>query len=326
MVTLQLVRDVEKQLVEYINANSYVVDIDVKKIIVEVIESMLANPKLTSIINDDAKLSIKLLEILKKYVQKIKLNERDDEEAFKANYDEMEASRNKIDTGARPMAIQRRLILDSTESEIIGGSSMRYTIDGGVQISKVRVPLIIIKSISKINATHLFVQCRQLRRNTHRTHAKQVDCVGTFTMQSEINHNNSGAYTYTFRSIDDEFLKDFNLTLFEVDFKILLDNRSFELVHMIKPTISSVQVEDKRLSVEGEYADLNLKDGDDVLLEIQNEKNQNIDLIKCQIIQSIGKFINLELPDEMNDIAELKVDKIHCIVNRCTIFMDYFEY
>ena len=202
---------------------------------------------------------------------------------------------------------------------------MRYAIDGGVQISKVRVPLITIKSIAKINATHLFVKCRQLRRNTHRTHAKQVDCIGTFTMQSEINHNNS-AYTYTFKSIDDEFLKDLNLTLFEVDFKILLDNQYFELVHMIKPTNSLVQVKDRRVSVEGEYAELNLKDGDDVLLEIQNDKNQNTDIIKCQINQSIGKFINLELPDEMNDIAEINVDIIHCIVNRCTIFMDYFEH
>ena len=322
MITVQLVRDVEKQIVQYINTNNYVVDIDVKMLIVNVLESMMINPKLTSIINDDEKLSIKLLEILKKYVHKVKLNEQNDEEAFKANYNEMEASRNKLDQGARPMTTQRRIILDSSASEIIGGSSMRYAIDGGVQIAKFRVPLITMKSIDKINASHVFVQCRQLRRNTHRTHAKHIDCIGVFYLQSVINHNN-GAYTYTFKSIDDNFLKDLNLTLFELDFKILLEDRSFELVNVFKPSNSSLKVEDRRFNIQGDYDNFNLQAGDDILIEVLNDKNAEI--IKCQINELTDAGMCVELPNETND-CELIVNNIHCIVNRCTIFIDYFEY
>ena len=86
VATLQLVRTVEKQLIEYITENNYVVDIDVKKVIVNVLESMMVNPKLRSVIDDDDRLSTMLLEMLKKYVNKVKLNDDDSEESFETNY------------------------------------------------------------------------------------------------------------------------------------------------------------------------------------------------------------------------------------------------
>ena len=322
VATLQLVRTVEKQLIEYITENNYVVDIDVKKVIVNVLESMMVNPKLRSVIDDDDRLSTMLLEMLKKYVNKVKLNDDDSEESFETNYEEMQASRKTLDNGSKPIPTRKRIILDSNHSEILGGSSMRYHIEGGLNISKFRVPLITIKSVDKINSTHVFVQCRQLRRSDHRTHDKYVDCIGAFTMQTEINHNDR-SYTYTFKSVDDTFLTDLNLTLYEVDFKIISNETPFDLVNVFKATNSSLQVEDGKVFIEGEFGDLTLQDGDDVL--IQTDKNHNLDILKCKINQSTDTGIQVELPDEANAITDLTVDNVHCIVNKCVIFMDYFE-
>ena len=321
MVSVQLVRSVEKQLKEYITENNYVVDIDIKKLIVDVLESMIVNPKLKHIIDDDYRLSMKLLEIIKKYVNKIKLNDCDSDEAFKTNYEQMQESRKTLDDGSLPIQTRKRLILDSNYSEILGGSSMRYNIDGGLRISKFCVPLITIKSVDKINSTHVFVECRQLRRSDHRTHDKHVDCIGTFTMQNEINHSDR-SYTYTFRSVDDRFLTDLNLTLYEVDFKIVYNENPFELVQVLKPTISSVQVENGKAFIEGEFEDFTLQVGDDVLI---TDENQNLDKLNCRIKQSTNKGIHIELPNEYYHLTNLTVDNIHCIVNSCVIFMDYFE-
>ena len=159
--TLAMVIAIEKEIQEYVESIELDIDIDIKKTIYEVMQSLASNPKTYDKVLSTEDMRIKVVNIVKKYITKQnELIENKQLDDYKNKFKELQETRKSLDMKVEHK-LDKHIILDSVKAEILNSNELCYTFKTPIQVKNVR--LVSIRNFLGMTAPFL-IRCARMRR------------------------------------------------------------------------------------------------------------------------------------------------------------------
>ena len=322
--TLAMVIAIEKEIQEYIDTIELDIDIDIKKTIYEVMQSLASNPRTYDKVSSSEDMHIKVVNIVKKYITKQnELVENKDINDYRNKFKELQETRKSLDMKVEHK-LDKHIILDSVKAETLNSNEFRYTFKTPIQVKNINVTYMTIHSNEKLLEPYLYIQCPQLRTNNHTDVTNVLDCLAILILNKEIKHDN-GTFTYHYKNINKHINNDILLLLTQLNFKFYI---SMTDTYINLSNVYSINTHDS----DGEYHRIYFENTNefiegDAITITDNEKDKH----NASVVNATSEMLTIEIKKDNdiinkdhNDISKTLVMKnIEKVNKRIIIYIDH---
>ena len=320
--TVAMMIAIEKEIQEYIETVELEIDIDIKKTIYEVMESLASNPKTYDKVLSSQDMHVKIVNIVKKYITKQnELVENKQLDDYKNKFKEIQETRKSLDMKVEHK-LDKHIILDSIKAELLNSNELRYTFKTPIQVKNINLTYLTIHSSEEILEPYLYIQSSQLRTNNYTDVNNVLDCLAILILNKEIKHEN-GTFTYHYKNINKHVNNDILLLLTQLNFKlyISMSNTYVNISNIF--TITTHTFDEK-------YHHIHLEDskefniGDEIIIiddKKQKYKGNVVEINLKKLTVQINNSDNSDNNDEIN--TELVMKYVEKLDKRIILYIDH---
>lgn len=316
--TLAMVIAIEKEIHEYVESIELDIDIDIKKTIYEVIQSLASNPKTYDKVLSSEDMYIKVINIVKKYI--IKQNELIENKQmndYKNKFKELQETRKSLDMKVEHR-LDKHIILDSNKAETINSNELRYTFKTPIQAKNINLMYMTIHSNEELLEPYLYIQSPQLRTNNYTDQSNVLDCLAILILNKEIKHEN-GTFTYHYKNINKHVNNDIQLLLTQLNFKFYI---SMKDIYMNVSDMYSINTHD----IDGEHHHIHFENANefnegDIINIIDDENHKHKVSVVKTTTEMLTVKMNIDEPlPHLNDSVIKYIEKAN---KRIILYIDH---
>lgn len=327
--TVSMLIEIENEIHEYVKSTELSIDIDIKKTIYEVMQSLATNPKTYEKELSEQEIQRKIVNIVKKYITKqVELLDKENTEEYKRKFLELQETRKSLDMKVEHR-LDKHIVLDSHRSVVLNSDELKYNFKTPIDVRNINLTYLTIQSDEKIDEPYLYVQSQQLRTNNYTDVTNVLDCAAVLILNKEIRHDN-GTFTYHYKNINKHVNNDINQLLTQLNFKFYIS---------MKDTYMKMSKEYSVKSHSHEWDDsdsqhIAIEIGDDATIE-KFSVGDSVQIIfddsekykgKVESLDSEKNTIVVTLP-EHNEEDESRMEKqiqlVEHVTKRCVIYIDH---
>ena len=315
--TLAMVIAIEKEIQEYVESIELDIDIDIKKTIYEVMQSLVSNPKTYDKVLSSEDMHIKVVNIVKKYITKQnELIENKQMDDYKNKFKELQETRKSLDMKVEHK-LDKHIILDSVKADTVNSNEFRYTFKTPIQVKNINLTYMIIHSNEELLEPYLYIECPQLRTNNYTDVNNVLDCLAILILNKEIKHEN-GTFTYHYKNINKHVNNNISSLLTQLNFKfyISMTDAYVNISNMYSITTHDINEEEHHIHFENASE---FNEGDEV--NVIDDKNQ---IYKANVVSTASKMltVKMNIVDD-GSIQELVIKHIEKVNKRIILYIDH---
>ena len=317
--TLAMVIAIEKEIQEYIESIELDIDIDIKKTIYDVMQSLASNPKTYDKVSSTEEMHTKVVNIVKKYITKQnELIENKQMDDYKNKFKELQETRKSLDMKVEHR-LDKHIILDSEKAEILNSNELRYTFKTPIQVKNMNLTYMTIHSNEELLEPYLYIQSPQLRTNNYTDVSNVLDCLAILILNKEIKHEN-GTFTYHYKNINKHVNNDISSLLTQLNFKfyISMTDTYVNVSNVYSITTHDINGEEHRIHFEN-VSEFN--EGDEVNV-IDDKKQKH----KANVVETSSEMLTVKMSNSDEDLSTLKDSVLKLIEKankRIILFIDH---
>lgn len=313
--TLAMVIAIEKEIQEYVENIELDIDIDIKKTIYEVMQSLASNPKTYDKVLSSQEMHIKVVNIVKKYITKQnELVENKQMDDYKNKFKELQETRKSLDMKVEHK-LDKHIILDSDKAEILNSNELRYTFKTPIQVKNINLTYMTIHSNEELLEPYLYIQSPQLRTNNYTDVNNVLDSLAILILNKEIKHDN-GTFTYHYKNINKHVNNDVQLLLTQLNFKLYVSmtDTYINVSDMYSITTHEIVGEQHHINIENSNE---FKEGDVITL-VDDERQKH----KASVVENASGMLKVKMnnDDEPHDTV---MEYIEGINKRIVLYLDH---
>ena len=315
--TLAMVIAIEKEIQEYVESIELDIDIDIKKTIYEVIQSLASNPKTYDKVLSPEDMHIKVVNIVKKYITKQnELIENKQMDDYKNKFKELQETRKSLDMKVEHK-LDKHIILDSDKAETINSNELSYTFKTPIQVKNINLTYMTIHTNEELLEPYLYIQSPQLRTNNYTDVSNVLDCLAILILNKEIKHEN-GTFTYHYKNINKHVNNDILLLLTQLNFKFYISMTDKYVNVSNVYSITSHDIDGEHHHIHFENAN-EFNEGDEVHV-IDDEKQK----YKANVISTASEMltVSMNIVDE-DPIKKPVIKHIEKTNKRIILYIDH---
>ena len=315
--TLAMVIAIEKEIQEYVESIELDIDIDIKKTIYEVMQSLVSNPKTYDKVLSSEDMHIKVVNIVKKYITKQnELIENKQLDDYKNKFKELQETRKSLDMKVEHK-LDKHIILDSDKAEILNSNELRYTFKTPIQVKNINLTYMTIHSNEELLEPYLYIQSPQLRTNNYTDVNNVLDCLAILILNKEIKHEN-GTFTYHYKNINKHVNNDISSLLTQLNFKFYI---SIKDIYMNVSDMYSIRKHD----IDGDHHHIyfenanEFNEGDEINI-IDDEKQ----LYRANVVKTSQEMLAVKMNnDDETPSQDLVLKHIEKSNKRIILYIDH---
>lgn len=317
--TLAMVIAIEKEIQEYVESIELDIDIDIKKTIYEVMQSLASNPKTYDKVLSSEDMRIKVVNIVKKYITKQnELIENKQMDDYKNKFKELQETRKSLDMKVEHK-LDKHIILDSDKAEILNSNELRYTFKTPIQVKNINLTYMTIHSNEELLEPYLYIQSPQLRTNNYTDVNNVLDCLAILILNKEIKHEN-GTFTYHYKNINKHVNNDISSLLTQINFKFYI---SIKDIHMNVSDMYSIIKHD----IDGDHHHIyfenanEFNEGDELNI-IDDEKQKH----SANVVKTSSEMLTVKMNNDDESLPSLNGFVMRCIEKankRIILYIDH---
>lgn len=315
--TLAMVIAIENEIQEYVESIELNIDIDIKKTIYEVIQSLASNPKTYDKVSSPEEMHTKVVNIVKKYITKQnELIENKQMGDYKNKFKELQETRKSLDMKVEHR-LDKHIILDSDKAETLNSNELRYTFKTPIQVKNINLTYLTIHSNEELLEPYLYIQSPQLRTNNYTDVNNVLDCLAILILNKEIKHEN-GTFTYHYKNINKHVNNDILSLLTQLNFKFYISMKDtyVNVSDMYSITTHDIDGEDHHIHFDNANE---FNEGDEITF-IDNEKQKH----KANVVKTTSEMLTVKMKnvDEscVKDSAMKYIEKAN---KRIILYIDH---
>jgi len=315
--TLTMVMAIEKEIHEYVESIELDNDIDIKKTIYEVMQSLASNPKTYDRVSSTEDMHIKVVNIVKKYITKQnELIENKQMNDYKNKFKELQETRKSLDMKVEHR-LDKHLVLDSDKSETLNSNEVRYTFKTPIQVKNINLTYMTIHSNEELLEPYLYIQCPQLRTNNYTDVNNVLDCLAILILNKELKHEN-GTYTYHYKNINKHVNNDILLLLTQLNFKFYISMKETYVKVSNMYSITNHDIDGEHHHIHSENSN-QFNEGDTITI-IDDEKHKH----KANVVKTTSEMLTLKMNNDGDILIKKPVMKhIEKVNKRIILYMDH---
>ena len=312
--TVAMMIAIEKEIQEYVGNIELEIDMDIKKIIYEVMQSLASNPKTYERVLSSQDMHVKIVNIVKKYITKQnELVENKQLDDYKNKFKEIQETRKSLDMKVEHK-LDKHIILDSIKAEILNSDEVRYTFKTPIQVKNINLTYLTIHSSDELFEPYLYIQSSQLRTNNYTDINNVLDCLAILILNKEIKHEN-GTFTYHYKNINKHVNNDILVLLTQLNFKLYISmtNTYVNLSNVFSIITHNIEEEYHHIYFENAKE---FKEGEEIVI-IDNDNQK----YKAKVVDANSEKLIVQIKNKMNTDIELKyVEKVN---KRIIFYIDH---
>jgi len=315
--TLAMVIAIEKEIQEYVESIELDVEIDIKKTIYEVMQSLASNPKTYDKVLSSEDMRIKVVNIVKKYITKQnELIENKQLDDYKNKFKELQETRKSLDMKVEHK-LDKHIILDSVKAEILNSNELCYTFKTPIQVKNVNLTYMTIHSNEELLEPYLYIKCPQLRTNNYTDVNNVLDCLAILILNKEIKHEN-GTFTYHYKNINKHVNNDILLLLTQLNFKFYVSMTQTHINLSNVYPITTHEVDGEHHNIYFENAN-EFNEGDEINI-IDDEKQ----LYRANVVKTSQEMLAVKMNNDVETPSQdLVLKHIEKSNKRIILYIDH---
>ena len=325
--TVSMLIEIEKEIHDYVKSTELTIDIDVKKTIYEVMQSLATNPKLYEKELSQQEIQNKIVNIVKKYITKqVELLDKQNTEEYKKKFLELQETRKSLDMKVEHR-LDKHIVLDSHKSVVLNSDELKFNFKTPIDVKNINLTYLTIQSDEKIDEPYLYIQSQQLRTNNYTDVTNVLDCAAVLILNKEIRHDD-GTFTYHYKNINKHVNNDINQLLTQLNFKFYISMKD-TYINMSKAysvkSHSHESDDSQHIAIEiGDDATIEkFSVGDSVqIIDEDSEKYKGkVESLDSEKNKIVVKVFGHNEEDESRMMKQIQL--VEHVTKRCVIYIDH---
>lgn len=320
--SVDLVKDIEEHLELHYseNGNAFLKEMNVRKIIFEVIDKIKTNPRYFNKNKNKDEWKRTIGNLIIKFISdsnRTLVEKNDDSKVYNNNLEKLIISREQdIDNKEQIVKERKNLILDSKYAIIKNQNEIEFKFDNALKVKNLRIKLVTIKTKTEIpNCTCLKLKVKQLQTSKFYNHKELIDCYDSLIIDNFIKLNDE--YLYQFKSLKSDDSNGIDMYFSKLTFTMIFDKEQLKFTN--KYEIGSIFKIDECLTNIQPTLEINEGFiGKNIILSSSDNS-----VIESNEMNHYDKDNNIiQFQNENSNIGDFKY--IEMTLKQCNIYIEYF--